>query len=79
MRFEVHDECGGLPPGDVNDLFRSFEQRGEDRSGVGLGLSYSRWAVEANNGRIFARSIPDVGCVFTIDLPRVAMPIAAAQ
>lgn len=68
--IEVQDECGGLPGGNANDLFRPFEQRGSDRTGVGLGLAFCRWAVEANEGRISARSIADVGCVFTVDLPR---------
>jgi signal transduction histidine kinase len=73
--IEVEDECGGLP-GNVS-LFRPFEQRGADRSGLGLGLAYSRWAVEANRGRIYARTIPGTGCVFTVDLPRVAVPAVA--
>ena len=73
--IEVEDECGGLRGGDVNELFRSFEQRDADRTGLGLGLAFSRWGVEANNGRISARSLPGRGCVFTIDLPR--LPVAA--
>jgi signal transduction histidine kinase len=68
--IEIEDECGGLPSGNVNELFRPFEQRGTNRSGVGLGLAFSRWGVEANRGRIYARNLPDKGCVFTIDLPR---------
>jgi signal transduction histidine kinase len=68
--IEVEDECGGLPGGNATDLFRPFEQRGADRTGVGLGLSFCRWAVEANDGRIYARSVPDTGCIFTVDLPR---------
>ena len=75
--IEIHDECGGLPGGNVNELFRPFEQRSVDRSGVGLGLAFSRWGVEANNGRIYAHNLPDKGCVFTIDLPRVSVSEAA--
>ena len=73
--IEIQDECGGLPGANTTDLFRPFEQRGADRSGVGLGLAFSRWAVEANHGRIYARSLPDRGCVFTVDLPRLPLPI----
>lgn len=69
--IEIHDECGGLPGGNADGLFRVGEQRGADRTGLGLGLAYSRWAVEANHGRIYARNVPDKGCVFTIDLPRI--------
>lgn len=77
VRIEVEDECRGLPEGNVDDLFRPFEQRGVDRTGVGLGLAFSRWGVEANNGRISARNLEGAGCVFTLDLPRIAVPAAA--
>ena len=73
--IEIQDECGGLPGANTSDLFRPFEQRGVDRSGVGLGLAFSRWAVEASHGRIYARNLPDRGCVFTVDLPRLSTPI----
>ena len=72
--IEIQDECGGLPSGDVDGLFRPFEQRGADRTGVGLGLAFSRWGTEANNGRIYVRNLPDRGCVFTVDLPRLPVP-----
>jgi signal transduction histidine kinase len=75
--IEVEDECGGLPTVDINDLFRPFEQRGADRTGVGLGLAFSRWGAEANNGRIYGRSLPGIGCVFTIDLPR--LPVLSVE
>lgn len=69
--IEVQDECGGLEPGKADDLFRPFEQRGSDRTGLGLGLAFSRWGADANHGRIYARSLPHRGCVFTLDLPRM--------
>jgi len=72
--IEVQDECGGLPSGDVNELFRPFEQRSADRTGMGLGLAFSRWGAEANEGRIYARNLPGRGCVFTVDLPRQPLP-----
>ena len=75
--IEIQDECGGLPGGNVNELFRPFEQRSADRTGLGLGLAFSRWGVEANNGRIYARNLPDKGCVFTVDLPRLPVPAVA--
>jgi signal transduction histidine kinase len=78
IRIEVEDKCGGLPPGDVEKMFQSFTQSGADRSGLGLGLSMSRRSVEANEGTLNVRDIPASGCVFTIDLPRHAMPGSAA-
>ena len=70
--FEIEDECGGLPRGNPEDLFRAFEQKGTDRSGVGLGLAICRKAAKANAGIISARDLPGKGCIFTLDLPRKA-------
>jgi signal transduction histidine kinase len=75
--IEIQDECGGLPEGSVHELFRPFEQRSADRTGLGLGLAFSRWGVEANHGRIYARNLPDEGCVFTVDLPRLRVAVGA--
>jgi signal transduction histidine kinase len=69
LSIEIEDECGGLPPGAIEALFQPFEQRGADRSGLGLGLTISRQAVEANGGKISARDIPGKGCIFTIEMP----------
>jgi signal transduction histidine kinase len=73
--IEIQDECGGLPTGNVTGMFRPFEQRSADRSGLGLGLAFSRWGAEANHGRIYTRNLPEQGCVFVVDLPR--LPISA--
>jgi signal transduction histidine kinase len=67
----VEDQCGGLPPGKAEELFRPFEQRNSNRTGLGLGLSVSRRSVEAMRGEIHVRNVPGTGCVFTVDLPRV--------
>ncbi len=68
--FDVEDECGGLPPGKVEELFAPFSQRGRDRTGVGLGLSICLKAARASAGEIRVRDIPGKGCVFVLDLPR---------
>jgi signal transduction histidine kinase len=68
--IDVADQCGGLPPGTVEGLFRPFEQRSADRSGVGLGLAISRRGVEANGGSLEVCNLPGIGCIFTVALPR---------
>jgi signal transduction histidine kinase len=77
--IDVQDECGGLP-GELEDedLVPAFEQRGADRTGLGIGLAFSRWGAEANGGRLYARNLPGTGCVFTLDLPRSSVPAAAS-
>ncbi len=75
VQIDVADECGGLPPGAAGSteaLFRPFQQGGDDRSGLGLGLTVARRGAEANGGEIHVRDLPGTGCVFTVDLPRVA-------
>ncbi len=72
--IEVEDECGGLPPGKAEDLFRPFEQRGADRTGLGLGLTICRKAAQASAGELRVRDLPGHGCVFTLDLPRRPPP-----
>jgi signal transduction histidine kinase len=71
--IEVADRCGGLSQ-DADTLFQSFTQAGTDRSGLGLGLSIARRSVEANDGFLRLRDVPGSGCIFTIDLPRRALP-----
>ncbi len=72
--FEVEDECGGLPPGKSEDLFESFAQRAQDRSGLGLGLSICRRAAQVCGGEVYVRDLPGKGCVFMLDLPRKPPP-----
>ncbi len=52
--IDVEDNCGGLPPGDTEKMFKPFLQHGVDKSGLGLGLSISRLSVEARTCRSVA-------------------------
>lgn len=76
--IEIQDECGGLLPGSIEDLFRPFEQRSIDRSGLGLGLAITRRGVEANGGEVHVRNMPGKGCVFSVSLPRAPVPTQAS-
>jgi signal transduction histidine kinase len=66
--IEVEDECGGLPDEKIN-LFAPFKQQSSDRSGLGLGLTIAKRAVELNHGMINVTNKPGRGCVFNISLP----------
>jgi signal transduction histidine kinase len=75
--FEIEDECGGLPPGKTETLFRPFEPRRTNppgHGGLGLGLSICLKAAKANAGEIRVRDLPGKGCIFTLDLPRKPPP-----
>ena len=76
--IEVEDECGGIPHSD-GDAFEAFgERRGADRTGLGLGLSMARKAVQAQGGDINIRNLPGRGCVFVIDVPLAAEDVPAS-
>ncbi|MEJ8816077.1 HAMP domain-containing sensor histidine kinase [Variovorax ureilyticus] len=68
--IDVMDHCGGLPPGATARIFQPFVQVGENKSGLGLGLSIARRSVETEGGVLTVRDLPGTGCVFTIKLPR---------
>ncbi|MFN7905471.1 MAG: sensor histidine kinase [Pseudobdellovibrionaceae bacterium] len=67
--IEIEDECGGLAANAEQDLFNPFEQQNKNRSGLGLGLTLTRKAIELHHGKISARSLAGIGCVFKIVLP----------
>jgi signal transduction histidine kinase len=67
--IDVKDNCGGLPPGFVDTMFKPFTQGNPDRSGLGLGLCIARRIVEADGGLLTVRDVPGAGCVFTISVP----------
>jgi signal transduction histidine kinase len=69
--IEVEDECGGLPDGKIEELFNPGVQKSADKTGIGLGLTISRQALERNKGKLTVRDLPGKGCIFTIDLPKV--------
>jgi signal transduction histidine kinase len=68
--LEVEDQCGGLPKGKAEELFKPFIQKNSDRTGLGLGLSISRQAAALNGGTLSVRDLPGKGCVFSIALPK---------
>lgn len=70
--IDIEDHCGGLAPGFEEKMFDPSLPGGENRSG--LGLSIARQTVELNQGTLRVRDIAGSGCVFTVDLPRHAMP-----
>jgi signal transduction histidine kinase len=68
--IEVEDQCGGLASEDIEALFKPYEQKNPDRSGMGLGLAICRRGARSHHGDITVRNQADVGCVFVLELPR---------
>jgi signal transduction histidine kinase len=71
--IEVEDRCGGLHANYEDTMFKPFLQLGEDKTGLGLGLSIARQNVESMGGALTVRNVPGVGCVFTIAFPNCTL------
>jgi signal transduction histidine kinase len=70
--IEVEDECGGLPESRGDHCEPFAERRGNNRTGLGLGLSIARKAVRAQGGDIRVVNMLGRGCMFVIDVPRAS-------
>jgi signal transduction histidine kinase len=71
MSIEIHDEGPGIPDADKERVFDKFEIVDQKRKGVsqiGLGLSFSKLAVEAHGGRIGVRDKAPKGSIFTVEI-----------
>ena len=68
--IEVEDDCGGIAPEALKNLFRPFTSGGFDQSGLGLGLTIVRRAVSLLQGKISVRNSAGSGCAFLIDIPQ---------
>ncbi len=74
LRIEVSDTGIGLPPEDVEKIFRPFEQAGRENNhqfgGLGLGLAIARAIVGLHGGGIIAQSEGlGKGATFIVELP----------
>jgi signal transduction histidine kinase/ActR/RegA family two-component response regulator len=79
LQFEIGDSGIGMSQEQLSRIFEPFH-RIEDPTrrteGTGLGLTITRRLVEAMNGRINVRSVPQQGTTFIVELD---MPLAAVD
>ena len=75
LHFSVHDTGIGIPPAQLDRLFKSFSQADASTTrqygGTGLGLAISRRLVEFMGGRMWVESTPQKGSVFHFVVPFV--------
>jgi heavy metal sensor kinase len=71
--IEVQDTGPGIPVAHRERIFERFyrvdDARSREIGGIGLGLAITRWAVEANGGRIELETEEGRGSLFRIVLP----------
>jgi K+-sensing histidine kinase KdpD len=76
VEVRIRDDGEGIREEFQEEIFNKFTQvldKDETllRQGVGLGLAFCRMAVEANFGRIWVESSPEIGSIFFFTLPVV--------
>ena len=73
VEVSVIDDGIGIPPDDLEHIFRRFYQveshLTRQHGGMGLGLSIAKMMVEMHGGEIWAESVPEQGSRFTFRLP----------
>ncbi|MBI2854982.1 MAG: PAS domain S-box protein [Chloroflexi bacterium] len=73
MIVSVRDEGKGIAVEDQDKLFTQFERLGQDSPvgprGTGLGLVVCKRLVEAHGGRIWVKSEPSKGSIFSFTIP----------
>lgn len=80
---EIRDNGPGIAPEHQSKIFDRFYRVDKARSrgagGAGIGLAISRWAVEANGGRIEVESEIGKGALFRVRLPLMRKHAPVAQ
>lgn len=73
VNIEVSDTGIGIPEDHIPYIFERFyvvdKSRSRKKGGAGLGLSIVKHIVELHKGKIFVKSTPKKGTIFTISLP----------
>lgn len=73
LEISVEDTGVGIEVDKLEEIFKSYEQIGislsEGHGGAGLGLSITKYLVEAHGGRISVESTIGIGSKFTFSLP----------
>ena len=85
VTIDVIDTGPGIAPELRTRIFDRYDRGGDARfgaiGGAGLGLSISRWAVEANGGQLTIEPSagPGAGSTFRITLPRATTSVVRPQ
>jgi two-component system sensor histidine kinase KdpD len=76
----IEDEGPGIPEGSLKKVFEKFYRApGSLAGGTGLGLSIVKGFVNAHNGTVEVRNLPDGGALFVIRIPVESKPFTLTE
>lgn len=83
VKITVEDNGPGIKKEDQTRIFEAFTQMGRaelgaESKGTGLGLTISKYIIDAHNGTITVDSVPGQGCQFSFTLPTYEEQAACA-
>ncbi len=79
VEVSVADSGPGVPAGDEERIFRKFERGGNDKPGMGLGLTICRGILAVHEGALWCEPRAGGGAVFRFVLPRTEPPPSQAR
>ncbi len=69
-QVQVIDEGIGISEDNLPYVFDAFYRVSRDPGGSGLGLSIAKEIIEAHAGKIWVKSVPEKGSIFSFTLPK---------
>lgn len=79
ITLEIEDECGGIHPEVLKNIYKPFASGGFNQSGLGLGLTIVQKAVSMLEGSISINNFSGKGCAFRITIPKKLEPKPAMR
>jgi len=69
IEIRLSDNGSGIPPGDLDNIFKPFFSTKSPEEGTGLGLGISQAIIQRHQGTIQVKSTPGQGTTFIVFLP----------
>lgn len=69
VELRVEDTGCGLTPKEIENVFERFYSSDESKSGIGIGLNYTKSLVELHGGHVLLESVAGEGSSFIVRLP----------
>ena len=79
IRITFTDDGPGISKANLERIFDPFFTTKDEGKGTGLGLSICFGIIQEHGGHLYARSEPDNGATFVIEIPILSEPRPIAE